>query len=250
MQRPLWRILTDWYRNHERAMNQEETLMELGMIGLGRMGANMTERLVQAGHHVVGYDRDPAAIQRVAAKGASGADSLAALVEQLTPPRAVWLMVPAGDPVDQTLRALLPLLAPDDVVVDGGNSYYKDSMRRAAILRERGLHFVDVGVSGGVWGLTEGYSLMIGGETEVVERLRPVFEALAPAPDRGGRSPDRAGLATSAGWRRGRASTQGPPGADPDPDRRARAPLRRRDRCRPGRPPAPRRGGVPALRRP
>ena len=159
--------------------------MELGMIGLGRMGANMAERLLRVGHRVVGFDRDPEAVQRVMAKGAGGADSLAALVEQLTPSRAVWLMVPAGDPVDQTLQALLPLLTPDDVVVDGGNSYYKDSMRRAAMLREQGLHFVDVGVSGGVWGLAEGYSLMIGGEPDVIERLRPIFEALAPAPDRG-----------------------------------------------------------------
>jgi len=159
--------------------------MELGMIGLGRMGANMTERLLRAGHRVVGYDWDPTAVQRVVAKGAGGADSLAVLVKQLTPPRTVWLMVPAGDPVDQTLQALLPLLAPDDVVVDGGNSYYKDAMRRAAMLREHGHHFVDVGVSGGVWGLTEGYSLMIGGERAAVERLRPLFEALAPAPDRG-----------------------------------------------------------------
>ncbi len=159
--------------------------MELGMIGLGRMGANMTKRLVRAGHRVVGYDRNPETVQQVVVRGAVGADSLAALVEQLTSPRVVWLMVPAGDPVDQTLQALLPLLAPDDAVVDGGNSYYKDSMQRAAMLGERGLHFVDVGVSGGVWGLAEGYSLMIGGETEVVERLRPIFEALAPAPARG-----------------------------------------------------------------
>ncbi len=159
--------------------------MELGIIGLGRMGANMAERLIRGGHRVVGYDRSPEPIQRVVEKGAVGADSLEALVEAMSRPRAVWLMVPAGPPVDETIEALLPLLSVDDVILDGGNSYYKDTLQRAEMVRERGLHFVDVGTSGGVWGLAEGYSLMIGGSDEVVERLRPIFETLAPAPDKG-----------------------------------------------------------------
>lgn len=159
--------------------------MELGIVGLGKMGANMTERLVRAGHRVVGYARTAESVQRVVRIGAEGADSLGQLVKTLTPPRVVWLMIPAGDPVDQTLQALVPLLTAGDVVVDGGNSYYKDSIRRAAALQERGLHFVDVGTSGGIWGLTEGYSMMVGGERATVERLRPIFETLGPGPDRG-----------------------------------------------------------------
>jgi len=159
--------------------------MELGMIGLGRMGANMTERLLQAGHTVISFDRNPEAVKRTVDHGAKGSGSLGQLVEKLSAPRAVWLMVPAGDPVDQTIQELMPLLAPGDVIVDGGNSNYKDTMRRAALVREKGLHFVDAGTSGGIWGLAEGYSLMIGGDKEPVERLRPIFEALAPAPDKG-----------------------------------------------------------------
>jgi 6-phosphogluconate dehydrogenase len=155
------------------------------MIGLGRMGANMSERLLRAGHRVVSYDRDPEAVKRVAGKGAQGVDSLDGLAKKLATPRTVWLMVPAGDAVDQTIQALLPHLRSDDTIVDGGNSYYKDSIRRGAHLRERGLHFVDVGTSGGIWGLAEGYSLMVGGEKRAVERLCPIFETLAPAPDRG-----------------------------------------------------------------
>ncbi|MFB3152915.1 MAG: phosphogluconate dehydrogenase (NAD(+)-dependent, decarboxylating), partial [Candidatus Acidiferrales bacterium] len=159
--------------------------MQLGMIGLGRMGANMVERLLRGGHQLVGYDRDPAAVQRVAGKGASGADSLAALAQQLKPPRAVWLMVPAGDPVDQTIEALIPHMSRGDVILDGGNSNYKDTVRRAAALKTEGLGFVDVGTSGGIWGLAEGYSMMIGGDAQVVERLKPIFETLAPAADQG-----------------------------------------------------------------
>ena len=159
--------------------------MQLGMIGLGRMGANMVERLLRGGHQLVGYDRDPAAVQRVAEKGASGADSLAALAQQLKPPRAVWLMVPAGDPVDQTIEALIPHMSRGDVILDGGNSNYKDTVRRAAALKTEGLGFVDVGTSGGIWGLAEGYSMMIGGDAQVVERLKPIFETLAPAADQG-----------------------------------------------------------------
>ncbi len=159
--------------------------MELGMIGLGRMGGNMAERLLRAGHRVVGYARSVASVQRVVDRGGVGVTSLAAVAGQLTPPRAVWLMVPSGDPVDQMIDGLLPHLAQGDVIIDGGNSYYKDSMRRAGRVAERGLQFVDVGTSGGVWGLTEGYSMMVGGAGAAVERLTPVFQTLAPGPDRG-----------------------------------------------------------------
>jgi 6-phosphogluconate dehydrogenase len=159
--------------------------MELGMIGLGKMGAFMTERLVRGGHRIVGLDRDAAAVQRVVDKGAGGADSLEKLVGQLKAPRAIWLMVPAGGPVDQTIDALTPLLAPGDTIIDGGNSYYKDSVRRAAALKAKNLNFVDCGTSGGVWGLTEGYSMMVGGDAAVVDRLSPIFKTLAPAPDKG-----------------------------------------------------------------
>jgi 6-phosphogluconate dehydrogenase len=155
------------------------------MIGLGRMGANMTERLVRGGHRVVGDDRDPQATARVVAAGAAGAASIDALVAALAPPRAIWMMVPAGAPVDATIAALLPLLARDDVLIDGGNSNYRDSMRRGRALAQEGLALIDVGTSGGVWGLAEGYSLMIGGDADPVRRLGPVFETLAPAPDRG-----------------------------------------------------------------
>ena len=159
--------------------------MELGMIGLGRMGGNMVERLLRGGHRVVGYARDPGSVRRAVEKGAVSADSLPNLVEQLKPPRVVWLMIPAGNPVDETIEALLPLLNQDDVIVDGGNSNYKDTMRRAAAVKERGLQFVDSGTSGGVWGLQEGYSMMIGGEAQVVQRLSPIFQTLAPAADKG-----------------------------------------------------------------
>ena len=159
--------------------------MQLGMVGLGRMGANMSERLIQHGHTIVSFDRNPDAVRATASKGASGADSLRSLVGKLAAPRAIWLMVPAGDPVDQTLAELIPLLGPGDIVIDGGNSYYKDTVRRAAMLRQHGGFYVDSGTSGGIWGLKEGYSLMIGGDNEAVDRLRPIFEALAPAPAAG-----------------------------------------------------------------
>jgi 6-phosphogluconate dehydrogenase len=159
--------------------------MELGMIGLGKMGGFMTERLVRGGHTVIGFDRDPSAVQRVVAKGAGGADSLDKLFAQLKAPRAVWLMVPAGAPVDQTIELLLPHLAGGDTIIDGGNSYYKDSVRRAASLAPKKINFVDCGTSGGVWGLTEGYSMMVGGDAEVVKRLAPIFQTLAPGPDKG-----------------------------------------------------------------
>jgi 6-phosphogluconate dehydrogenase len=155
------------------------------MVGLGRMGANMTERLMRAGHRIVSYDRSPQAVEAVARKGAAGAGSLKELAAALKPPRVVWLMVPSGDPVDHTIQSLLPELQPGDAVVDGGNSYYKETLRRAEALKEAGIHYIDVGTSGGIWGLTEGYSLMIGGEEEAVERLAPIFQALAPAADKG-----------------------------------------------------------------
>jgi 6-phosphogluconate dehydrogenase len=154
--------------------------MELGIIGLGRMGANMAERLVLGGHRVVSYDRSPEAIRQVVDKGGVGAHSLADFVKQLSPPRAAWLMVPSGDPVDQTIEQLLPSLSKGDVVIDGGNSNYKDSMRRAAALEGQGFHFVDAGTSGGIWGLKVGYCMMVGGEKKIVERLEPIFKTLAP----------------------------------------------------------------------
>jgi 6-phosphogluconate dehydrogenase len=154
--------------------------MELGMIGLGRMGANMTERLLGGGHRVISYDRSPEAIQRVVDKGAVGAHSLADFIKQLTLPRVVWLMVPSGDPVDQTIEQLLPHLAKGDILIDGGNSNYKDSVRRAEKLKPQGIHFVDAGTSGGIWGLKLGYCMMVGGEQEIVTRLEPIFSTLAP----------------------------------------------------------------------
>jgi 6-phosphogluconate dehydrogenase len=153
--------------------------MQLGMIGLGRMGANMVRRLRRAGHDCVVYDLHPEAVRALADEGATGAASPAAFVRALAPPRAVWLMVPAAV-VDRTLEALIPLLEPDDVVIDGGNSHYHDDIRRAGQLGARRLHYVDVGTSGGVWGLERGFCLMIGGEAAVVKRLDPVFAALAP----------------------------------------------------------------------
>jgi len=159
--------------------------MELGMVGLGRMGANMVERLVHGGHRVVGYDRDSGAVARVTAGGAGGADSLPALAGKLTKPRAIWIMVPSGAPVDETIAALIPHLSKDDILIDGGNSNYKDSQRRAANLKAQGFQFVDVGTSGGIWGLKEGYSMMVGGDKPAVERLRPLLETLAPSKDEG-----------------------------------------------------------------
>jgi 6-phosphogluconate dehydrogenase len=159
--------------------------MELGMIGLGRMGANMAERLVRGGHRVVGFDLKPEARTRIETIGAESADSLHALVTKLKTPRTLWMMVPAGSITDSTIAALLPLLAAGDTLIDGGNSNYKDTLQRAAMLRDNHIHYVDSGTSGGVWGLAEGYSLMIGGDETVVENLRPVFETLAPAADKG-----------------------------------------------------------------
>jgi 6-phosphogluconate dehydrogenase len=161
--------------------------MDLAMVGLGRMGGNMAERLLRGGHRVVGVARHADTLQRILklGLGGDGVTSLTALAEKLAPPRAAWLMIPAGAPVDAALETLGRVLSPGDVVIDGGNSYYRDSIRRGAALRDQGLRFLDVGTSGGIWGLTEGYSMMVGGDGGVVEQLRSVFETLAPAPDRG-----------------------------------------------------------------
>jgi len=153
--------------------------MQLGMIGLGRMGANMVRRLMKGGHECVAFDMTPASVQALAKEGATGAGSLDDFVSKLKQPRAIWLMVPAAV-VDSTLAQLVPKLAKDDVVIDGGNSYYIDDIRRAGELKPKNIHYVDVGTSGGVWGLERGYCMMIGGENEVVQRLDPIFKTLAP----------------------------------------------------------------------
>jgi 6-phosphogluconate dehydrogenase len=159
--------------------------MQIAMIGLGRMGANMAQRLLRGGHEVVGFDPAEAARKVIEEKGAQSAASLEALVAKLSAPRVVWLMVPAGAITDSTIDALTPLLAAGDSIIDGGNSNYRDTQRRAAAVAKRQINYVDSGTSGGVWGLAEGYSLMIGGDKAVIDRLRPIFETLAPAPDKG-----------------------------------------------------------------
>ena len=155
--------------------------MQLGMIGLGKMGANMTLRLLRGGHEMVVFDQDVDALETAAAAGAQATDSIEDLIAELEAPRAIWVMVPAGAATENTVSALALQLAAGDTIIDGGNSNYKDTMRRAATLRQQEIHFVDVGTSGGVWGLREGYSLMIGGADEAVDRLRPLFETLAPS---------------------------------------------------------------------
>ena len=159
--------------------------MEIGMVGLGRMGGNMAHRLLLAGHRVLTYDREQAAVAASQDLGAVGLTSVEELVAALAVPRAVWVMVPAGQPTEDTIDALAPLLQPGDAVLDGGNSFYKDSVRRGEKLASRGIDFIDVGTSGGIWGLTEGYALMVGGNAEAVKRLEPVFHSLAPAKDKG-----------------------------------------------------------------
>ena len=170
--------------------------MQLGMIGLGRMGANMVLRVMRAGHKCVVYDVHPEAIQALVKEGATGATSLKDLVGKLEKPRAVWLMVPAAI-VDQTLSELVPLLERGDTVIDGGNSYYHDDIRRAKDLTPKGLHYVDVGTSGGVWGLERGYCQMIGGEPDAVKRLDPIFAALAPGRDAAPPTPGRSSKGTA-----------------------------------------------------
>jgi 6-phosphogluconate dehydrogenase len=171
--------------------------MKVGMVGLGRMGANMAARLLGAGHEVVAFDRHPEKVQLLAAEGATGAGSLEELVQKLEPPRAIWLMVPAAG-VDDTLAALTPLLAAGDVLIDGGNSHYRDDIRRAKTLAAAGVHHVDVGTSGGVWGKERGYCQMIGGDAGVVGRLAPLFVALAPSVEAAPRTLGRSGPPTPA----------------------------------------------------
>lgn len=159
--------------------------MEIGMVGLGKMGANMATRLLQGGHRVVVYDVNESSIQAVELMGAVGKHTLHAFVDSINPPRTIWLMVPSGKITEETINAIAEKLSPGDTIIDGGNSNYKDSIRHGSELKEKGIHFIDVGTSGGIWGLTEGYSMMIGGEKEIVEHHRPIFETLAPSPDKG-----------------------------------------------------------------
>jgi 6-phosphogluconate dehydrogenase len=154
--------------------------MQIGFIGLGKMGLNMVKRLLGGGHEVVAYDRSPQAIEEAASAGARGVPSLESLVAALAAPRAVWIMVPAGKPTESTVSALASLLAPDDIIIDGGNTNFRDDVRRAEALQAQSLHYVDAGTSGGIWGLTEGYCLMVGGEERVCRALEPVFLTLAP----------------------------------------------------------------------
>jgi 6-phosphogluconate dehydrogenase len=159
--------------------------MDLAMVGLGKMGLNMTTRLLRGGHRVVVFDLNEDQILAAEGEGAEGARTLDEAVAKLSTPRVVWIMVPAGDPTESTIDALSDRLSPGDIIIDGGNSNYKDSQRRAAALKEKELYFVDVGTSGGVWGLSEGYSMMVGGEEQAVDRLNPILETLAPAADLG-----------------------------------------------------------------
>ena len=159
--------------------------MELAMVGLGRMGMNMAIRLLRGKHRVIGYDLNKASIQAAEAEGAEGARSLDELRSKMAAPRIAWVMVPSGDPTEETIKDLADVLETGDIIIDGGNSNYKDSMRRASVLKEKGFHFVDAGTSGGIWGLSEGYSMMVGGEKAIVDELRPIFETLAPAVDKG-----------------------------------------------------------------
>src|ERR1700693_4562616 len=176
--------------------------MQLGMIGLGRMGANMVRRLLKGGHQCVVFDMSPKAVQELVQEKAVGASSLADFAKKLVKPRAVWLMVPAAV-VDKTIADLVPFLEPGDILIDGGNSYYIDDIRRAQELAPRKIHYVDVGTSGGVWGLERGYCMMIGGENDVVKHLDPIFDALAPGIGTTSRTPgrDQAGGPSEHGYR-------------------------------------------------
>ncbi len=169
--------------------------MQLGMVGLGRMGANMVRRLMRGGHDCLVFDLDPQNVQRLASEGATPTKSLQDLVAKLSAPRAVWIMVPAGDATDRTVQALAALMQPGDTIIDGGNSYFKDDVRRSRQLRDRSIQYVDVGTSGGIWGLERGYCMMIGGPEEAVQHLDPIFRTLAPGigdiPRTPGRDPDR-----------------------------------------------------------
>jgi 6-phosphogluconate dehydrogenase len=170
-----------------------KTPMQLGMVGLGRMGAGLVRRLMGDGHSCVGYDVSPDAVKAVVASGATGADSLRDFASKLEKPRTAWVMVPAGPITDETIGSLADVLEPGDTIVDGGNTYYHDDLRHAAALREKGIHHVDVGTSGGVWGVERGFCLMVGGENDVVERLGPIFASIAPGVDAAPRTPGRTG---------------------------------------------------------
>ena len=159
--------------------------MQLGMIGLGRMGGNMAERLMQGGHQVVAYDFNATAVQALESKGATGASSIADLAAKLDAPRAVWSMVPSGEATEQTVAAVGEALSSGDAIIDGGNSNYKDTMRRSAALQAKGIAYLDAGTSGGIWGLKGGYSLMVGGDRATFDRLEPIFQTLAPGVDKG-----------------------------------------------------------------
>jgi 6-phosphogluconate dehydrogenase len=167
--------------------------MELGIVGLGRMGANMARRLMADGHRIVAYDVNPAAVSELAGEGAEGSASLQALASKLSAPRAVWVMVPSGEITEQTVEGVAAALERGDAIVDGGNSYYRDDIRRAAMLKEKGIDFIDCGTSGGVFGLERGYCLMIGGPDGAVERLDPIFASLAPGVESASRTPGRSG---------------------------------------------------------
>ena len=176
--------------------------MQLGMVGLGRMGANIVRRIMRDGHTAVVYDRDPAAVAALVAEGAIGAASLEELAAAMTPPRSVWAMVPAGAITEAVVDDIAKVLQPGDSIIDGGNSYYRDDIRRAAKVKPLGLHYIDCGTSGGVWGLDRGYSLMIGGEDEPVSRLDSIWESIAPGVSTAERTGDRTGplVAGEAGW--------------------------------------------------
>ena len=165
--------------------------MTLGMVGLGRMGANMVRRIMRDGHSAVVYDTNPDNVAALVAEGAVGADSLADLKAKMTGPRHVWVMVPAGHVTDSVISELADVLEPDDVIIDGGNSYYRDDIRHAASVKDKGLHFVDCGTSGGVWGLDRGYCLMIGGDDVAVNRLTPIWRSIAPGVGDVERTPGR-----------------------------------------------------------
>ncbi len=165
--------------------------MQIAMVGLGRMGANMVRRLMRGGHECVVFDRKPASVDHLASEGASGVGSLEDLATSLAPPRAVWVMVPAGGPTEEVVRALAGCLAPEDIIIDGGNSYFKDDIRRGNHLRKQGISYVDVGTSGGLWGVDRGYCLMIGGAAAAVRRLDPIFRTLAPGRGQIERTPGR-----------------------------------------------------------
>ncbi|MFN2149702.1 MAG: phosphogluconate dehydrogenase (NAD(+)-dependent, decarboxylating) [Anaerolineales bacterium] len=159
--------------------------MEIGIVGLGKMGSNMTRRLLAGGHTVVVFDQDKSKVKNSEDDGARGAHSLEELIGKLPEPRAVWMMVPSGEATESTVEALASLLSADDILIDGGNSNYKDTLRRGEMVQANGIHYVDVGTSGGIWGLKEGYSMMVGGEDEAVERITPILKTLAPGPDKG-----------------------------------------------------------------